>query len=79
MTAVQLVALIVVAVGGTATVLTRDPFRQAVVGGIYAVGLAFLFVVFQAPEVALSEIVIGMVGLPAMILFALSRLREEDR
>jgi energy-converting hydrogenase B subunit D len=78
-TAVQLVALAVVAVGGTATVLTRDPFRQAIVGGVYAVALAALFVVFQAPEVALSEVVIGMVGLPAMILFALSRIREEDR
>jgi uncharacterized MnhB-related membrane protein len=79
MTALQLVALAVVGVGGTATVLTRDPFRQAIVGGVYAGALGILFIVFQAPEVALSEIVIGMVGLPAMILFALSRIRDEDR
>jgi uncharacterized MnhB-related membrane protein len=79
MTGFQLVALALVAVGGTVTVLTRDPVRQTIVGGVYAVALAVLFVAFQAPEVALSEIVIGMVGLPAMILFALSRIREVDR
>jgi uncharacterized MnhB-related membrane protein len=79
MTALHVVALAIVAIGGTVTVFTRDPLRQAIVGGVYAVALAFLFVAFQAPEVALSEIVIGMVGLPAMILFALSRIREEDR
>jgi energy-converting hydrogenase B subunit D len=78
-TALHVVALVLVVLGGTVTVFTREPLRQAIVAGVYALALAFLFVAFQAPEVALSEIVIGMVGLPAMILFALSRIDEGDR
>jgi energy-converting hydrogenase B subunit D len=79
MTALQTVCLGVVAAGATLTVLVRDPLRQAMVAGIYGMALAVLFVAFQAPDVALSEIVIGAVGLPAMIVFALARIREDDR
>jgi uncharacterized MnhB-related membrane protein len=38
-----------------------------------------LFFVFQAPDVALSEIVVATVGLPVMILLALRKVREHDR
>jgi energy-converting hydrogenase B subunit D len=62
-------------------VLARDPLRQAMVVGVYGFVLAVLFFVFQAPDVALSQIVVATVGLPVMILLALSKLRqhEEDR
>lgn len=73
--------LILVAVGGTFVVLVRDPLRQAVVVGVFGFLLALLFFVFQAPDVALSEIVVGAVVLPAMILLTLAKLgqsREPD-
>jgi len=38
-----------------------------------------LFFVFQAPDVALSEIVVSTIGLPVMILLALRKIREHDR
>ncbi|MFL5826041.1 MAG: hydrogenase subunit MbhD domain-containing protein [Thermoleophilaceae bacterium] len=34
---------------------------------------------FQAPDVALSQIVVGSVALPAMILLAVSKIRSRDR
>ena len=37
------VALVWVAVSGTATVLTRDPLRQAFTAGFFGLALAFLF------------------------------------
>ncbi|MCW3065402.1 MAG: hypothetical protein JWN32_2574 [Solirubrobacterales bacterium] len=83
MTVLQVVALALVAAGGTAVVATRDPLRQAMVVGIFGLSLAALFLVFQAPDVALSQIVVGTVALPVLILFTLAKLKaiegdEED-
>jgi energy-converting hydrogenase B subunit D len=36
-----------------------------------------LFVVFQAPDVALSELGVGTVAVPLMILLALSKARQD--
>ncbi len=76
MIVLQIVALVLVAAGGTAVVLTREPARQALVAGIYGVLLAALFFVFQAPDVALSEVTVGGVALPVMILLALAKLTK---
>lgn len=76
MTALQLVALLVVAVTGTGVVLTRDPLRQAAASGVFGLALAALLALLQAPDVALSQITVGGVALPVMILLALSKIRE---
>lgn len=75
----QSVLLILVALGGTAVVLVRDPLRQAIVVGVFGLLLALLFFVLQAPDVALSEIVVGTVALPAMILLTLAKLAQLRR
>jgi uncharacterized MnhB-related membrane protein len=86
MTGVQIAALCLVAIGGTVVVATRDPRRQAVVAGVYGIALAILFFAFQAPDVALSQIVVGGIILPAMTLVAIAKIAtqkergsEEDR
>jgi energy-converting hydrogenase B subunit D len=79
MTAVQFAALVLVAVGGAAVVLTGDPLRQALVLGIYGLSLALLFFSFQAPDVALSEIVVSSVGLPVVILATLRKIRAQAK
>ena len=71
-------ALALVAVGGTAVVFTPDPLRQALVLGIYGLALAILFFVFQAPDVALSEIVVSGVALPVIILAALRKIHQRE-
>jgi uncharacterized MnhB-related membrane protein len=75
-TAVQAVSLLLVAAGGGAVVVARDPYRQAIVAGLYGLLLAALFLAFQAPDVALSAVVVGAVGLPAMVLLALAHVAE---
>ena len=77
--ALQAVSLVLVAVAGTAVVLTRDPTRQVLVTGFFGLLLAILFLVFQAPDVALSQIVVGGVALPLMVLLTLAKLRQRDR
>ena len=74
-TALQFAALTMVAAVGLGVVLTRDPLRQAVVVSFFGMLLGVLFFVFQAPDVALSEIVVGAVAAPLMILLALAKVR----
>jgi energy-converting hydrogenase B subunit D len=75
-TAIQAVSLLLVAAGGLAVVAVKDPLRQAAVAGIYGLTLTVLFVVFQAPDVALSMVAVGAVALPLMILLALAKTRR---
>jgi energy-converting hydrogenase B subunit D len=78
--ALQLAALVVVALGGGAVVAVSDPLRQALVLGIYGLALTFLFFTFQAPDVALSEIVVAAIGMPLIILAALRKISaQQDR
>ena len=71
--------LVFVAVGGTAVVLTRDPLAQSMVVSFYGMLLGILFFVFQAPDVALSQLVVGAVALPMMILLALAKAKAEEQ
>jgi uncharacterized MnhB-related membrane protein len=75
--AVIAVALAWVAVSGTAVVLTRDPLRQAFVAGFFGLGLAFLYLSLQAGDVALSQIVVGAIAVPLIVLLSLAKVRED--
>jgi energy-converting hydrogenase B subunit D len=78
-TVLQIAALAAVAIGAAAVVAAPEPLRQTLVLGIYGLALTMLFFVFQAPDVALSEIVVSTVGLPLMVLLALRKVREQER
>jgi uncharacterized MnhB-related membrane protein len=77
--ALHTVALLAVAVTGTGAALVRDPLRQLIVAGFFGCALAVLFLVFGAPDVALSEIVVATVAVPLMALLALVRLAQRER
>ncbi|NSC25007.1 DUF4040 domain-containing protein [Streptomyces albus subsp. chlorinus] len=72
-------ALLLVAVAGTATVLTRDPVRQAAVLAGFGLALAVLFAVLQAPDVALSELAVGTALTPLMVLLSVRKVRRKAR
>lgn len=76
MTAVQAVLLVGVGVAGTFVALARDPLRQAILTGSFGLLLALLFFALQAPDVALSQLVVGAVAVPAMVLLALAEVRS---
>jgi energy-converting hydrogenase B subunit D len=73
--ALQVTVFLLVAAAGTAVVLTRDPLNQAIVASFYGLVLGIMFFVYQAPDVALSQITVGAVALPLMILLALAKVR----
>jgi len=78
-TAVQAVAIVAVAIAGGSVALLTDPLRETFLLGIYGMTLSALFFALQAPDVALSEIVVGTIGLPLIILAALRKVREQER
>jgi energy-converting hydrogenase B subunit D len=76
-----LLALLLTLVGatGTLTVAIREPVRQTIAAGILSLLLALLFFALQAPDVALSEIVIGSIAIPVMLLLAIAKIREQEQ
>jgi uncharacterized MnhB-related membrane protein len=75
----QAVVFALVALGAPLVVLTRDPLRQALVNSIYGVTLVLLFVVLEAPDPALSMLVVSGIAYPLVILAAVARVRAERR
>jgi energy-converting hydrogenase B subunit D len=73
----QVVSLALVAVVGTIVVLVRDPLRQVILISFYGLALVVLFMIFQAPDVALSMLVVGAIAYPLVVLVAIARVRGE--
>ena len=73
----QSAVIALVTLGAVAVVLTRDLVRLAMISSLYALTLVVLFLVLQAPDVALSELVVGAVGFPLVIVVAVVMHREE--
>ena len=78
MDALQITVLVLVAVGATAVVLIRAHVRQVLALSVYGVLLAVLFLVFQAPDVTLSELAVGTVLLPIVFLLTLAKIRKQE-
>jgi energy-converting hydrogenase B subunit D len=67
--------LVLLAISGFAVVRTQDVTEQVIALGFYGLLSALMFFFFQAPDVALSQITVGAVALPLMIMLALSRMK----
>jgi energy-converting hydrogenase B subunit D len=78
MATLQVTLLVLVAAGATVVVLIRDPARQVLALSVYGALLAVLFLAFQAPDVTLSELVVGAVLLPAVLLLTLAKVRKRE-
>jgi energy-converting hydrogenase B subunit D len=74
--ALLLVSVVLVAVAGLVVVSTGDPRRQAVPYSVFSLCLTVLFVVFQAPDVALSELAVGSAVVPLLVLLTVRRVRR---
>jgi uncharacterized MnhB-related membrane protein len=72
------VALAFVVVCATVAVLCRDPVRQALVLAVLGLGLAVLFAVLQAPDVALSQLGVGTALTPLLILLTVRKVSRRS-
>jgi energy-converting hydrogenase B subunit D len=78
MDALHIVILVLVAANATAVVLIRVPVRQVIALSVYSVLLAVLLLTFQAPDVTLSELCVGAVALPILLLLTLAKVRRRE-
>ncbi|MEU5545727.1 MULTISPECIES: Na(+)/H(+) antiporter subunit B [Streptomyces] len=74
-----LCGLILVAGAGTATVLVRDPVRQSFLLSLLGLALATVFLLLQAPDVALSQLAVGSALTPLMVLLSVRKVRRTAR
>ena len=79
MNILQIVVLVLVAAGATVVVRTRTRVRQVLALSVYGMLLAILFLVFQAPDVTLSELTVGAVALPIILLLAIAKVRKREQ
>lgn len=75
MIVLEALILLLLALGGTGVVLSRDPLSQVISVSFSGLLLSIAFLIFQAPDVALSAIVVGALALPLMVLLALAKVR----
>jgi energy-converting hydrogenase B subunit D len=79
MNTLQITVLVLVAAGATIVVRTRTRVRQVLALSVYGMLLAILFLVFQAPDVTLSELTVGAVALPIILLLAIAKVRKREQ
>jgi energy-converting hydrogenase B subunit D len=75
-TALQVLLLVSIALAGTAVVLTRNPKRQVFIAGVFGLLEATLFYDLHSPDVALSELAVGTIALPILVLATLGKLQR---
>lgn len=71
--------LLLMAVAGARVVTTRDTTEQVITLSFYGLVTALVFFFYQAPDVALSQITVGAVALPLMVMLAISRMRARKQ
>lgn len=79
MIVMQVAILLFVAIAGTAVVFTRNPLNQVIGLTFYGLVMTLMFFIFQAPDVAFSQIVIGAVVIPLMVLLTLAKLKVKEQ
>jgi energy-converting hydrogenase B subunit D len=69
------IALTLVLAGGVVVVFTDDPQRQAVTLSVYGLLMTVLFLLLAAPDVALSQVVVGTAIVPLMVMLTIRKMR----
>lgn len=70
--------LILIAISALAIVRTDNVRNQLLAVSFYGLLLGLMFFIFQAPDVALSQITIGAIALPLMLMLALTRMKHRE-
>jgi energy-converting hydrogenase B subunit D len=71
------ITIVLVGAGALMVVLTRDLVRLTMVSSLYVLLLVVFFLLLQAPDVALSELVVGTIAYPVVLLAAILIDRNE--
>lgn len=79
MNPLQMLCLVLVGLAGTAVVFVREPLPQILVSGLFGLTLTMFFLAFQAPEVALSQLAVGSLAQPMLLLITLAKIQRGEK
>ncbi|MGA8531704.1 MAG: hydrogenase subunit MbhD domain-containing protein [Acidobacteriaceae bacterium] len=68
--------LALISISALVIVRTDNVTNQILALGFYGLLFALLFFLFQAPDVALSQITVGAIALPLMVMLAITRMKH---
>jgi uncharacterized MnhB-related membrane protein len=77
MSLLQIVLYVLVAFLGSAVVFSKRPVNQLFIYTTFGMSLAVLFFALHAPDVGLSEIAVGTLAVPIMVLVALMKTSDK--
>ncbi len=76
--ALELALIGLILASALVTLLLRDVLAAIIVFGAYSFGMAMLWVVFRAPDVGLTEAVVGSGVMTPLLLLAIAKMGPED-
>jgi energy-converting hydrogenase B subunit D len=77
MNVIYVVSIVLAGAAALAVVLTQDLIRLAMAASFYTLTLVVFFLLLQAPDVALSELVVGTIAYPVVLVVAILIDRAE--
>jgi len=75
---ISYVMVVGITVGAVAALLQKDLLRAAFITGAESVALAFLFHALLAPDLGLTQAIVGTVLLPGIIIIAIFKTRRHE-
>lgn len=67
-----------ITVGAVAALLQKDLLRAAFLSGAESIALAFLFQALLAPDLGITQAIVGTVLLPGLIILAIFKTRRTE-
>lgn len=77
MSLLEIVLYVLVATVATVVVFSKRPVNQLFIYSMYGGMMALLFFVLHAPDVALSELTVGTLAIPLMVLVTLMKVGDK--
>lgn len=77
MNVIYVFSIVLAGAAALAVVLTTDLVRMAMLASFYTLTLVIFFLLLQAPDVALSELVVGTIAYPVVLIVAILIDRAE--
>ncbi len=72
------IMVIGITVGAVAALLQKDLLRAAFLSGAESIALAFLFQALLAPDLGITQAIVGTVLLPGLIILAIFKTRRTE-
>lgn len=75
---IEYILMIIIVLGAIIALIQRDLLKAAILTGISGVSLAFLFQYLLAPDVALTQAIVGSAIVPVFIAITVLKTRKTE-